>query len=267
LRFRSLVLLIVVAGVAAMAARPSFDSDTWWHLRTGQWIVENREVPRMDPFSSTMRGAPWSPPGWLAQVVMLGFYRAGGAVGLTAFTAILVGVALLFLWNLLEGPRLLRAAILLLSAATSAVYWAARPHIASFALAAFTFWALEQWRRGIRRWVVWLLPVAMALWVNLHGGFAIGFLFLLMYLASSLIDLVGGLLRKKETWSEAWQKRRRDLATLGAVFVLCLAASAFNPHGPSVLAYPFRTVSIPVLRCTSRSGSPRFACRSSFPSW
>jgi hypothetical protein len=242
------VLLVVVVGVAAMAVRPAFDTDTWWHLRAGQWIVEHRQVPRVDPFSSTMRGSPWTYPGWLAQVVMLEFYRVGGLVGLTAFSAILVGVAFLFLWPLLEGPLLLRAALLLLAAATSAVYWAARPHLASFALAAIFYWALERRRRDSKSRAIWLLPLAMALWVNLHGGFAIGVILLLMVLGGALVDLFAAPARHFGTWSEAWHLRRGEIGTHFAVLLLCLAASTANPHGPAILAYPFKTVSIPVLQ-------------------
>jgi hypothetical protein len=39
------------AASAAMATRLAVDTDTWWHLRTGQWIVEHCAVPHTDPFS------------------------------------------------------------------------------------------------------------------------------------------------------------------------------------------------------------------------
>jgi hypothetical protein len=120
-------------------------------------------------------------PGWLAEVVMLGFYRLGGLQGLTLFTAILVAAALVFLWRLLEGALLLRAAVLLLAAATSAVYWAARPHVATFTLAAFFLWALERRRTGTHPRTIWLLPLGMALWTNAHGGFIAGFVLILMF--------------------------------------------------------------------------------------
>jgi hypothetical protein len=32
------------------------------------------------------------------------------------------------------------------------------------------------------------------------------------------------------------------------VFLICLGAAAFNPHGPAILLYPFKTLSIPVLQ-------------------
>jgi hypothetical protein len=247
--YRRLVLLIVVLGVAAMAIRPSTDTDTFWHLRTGAWIVENREIPRSDPFSSTAAGQPWTSPGWLADVALFEVQQVAGFQGLSLFTAAMAAIALLFLWPLLEGPILLRAAVLLLAAATSAAYWAARPHIATFALASFFLWALA--RRAHSRWrrVVWLLPVAMILWVNLHGGFAVGFLLLAMVLAGVLIEILLAALSGRMTIRDAWSGHRSDVLGLSAIFLLCLAAGAVaNPYGPAILLYPFKTVSIPVLQ-------------------
>jgi hypothetical protein len=248
MKFRSLVLLVVILGVAAMALRPSFDTDTWWHLRAAQWIVENRQVPRTDVFSHTMQGEPWAYPGWLAEIVMLGFYRLGGLQGLTLFTAGLVAVSLVFLWSLLEGPLLLRAAVLLLAAAASAVYWAARPHVASLALTAFFLWALECRRRRVRPRVIWLIPAGIALWVNVHGGFVAGYALILMYLAGSLLDAFLAPLVGETTAAESWLRHRADVGALAAVFALSLLAASVNPHGPAILLYPFKTLAIPVLQ-------------------
>ena len=56
MNIRRLVMWITFLAVFAMSARVSIDSDTWWHLRAGQWIVENRAVPQVDPFSYTRQG-------------------------------------------------------------------------------------------------------------------------------------------------------------------------------------------------------------------
>lgn len=246
--FRSLALLVVVVGVAAIAVRPAFDSDTGWHLRAGEWIVANGRVPTVDVFSHTAVGEPWRYPGWLADVLLLGAFRAGGLAGLTVLMAAVVGISLTLVWRLLDGPLLLRAAVLLLAAATAAVYWAARPHILTFALAAVFLYVLERHRRGRRSLELWLLPIGMAVWVNVHGGFIVGYILLLMFLAGSIFELLAALLTGRETWEGAWSDRRREIVSLGAVFGLCLVAAALNPHGPAILAYPFRTVAIPVLQ-------------------
>src|SRR5258706_8716821 len=35
------------------------DSDTGWHIRTGEGILISREVPRTDPYSFTHQGREW----------------------------------------------------------------------------------------------------------------------------------------------------------------------------------------------------------------
>ena len=66
---------ITFLAVFAMAARISVDTDTWWHLRAGQWIVENRQIPREDAFSYTRAGEAWEYPGWLVEAPMFIIYR------------------------------------------------------------------------------------------------------------------------------------------------------------------------------------------------
>ena len=46
--------LIAVAGVYLF--RPLYDPDFYWHLKTGQWIWQNKSLPHFDPF-----GIPPSP--------------------------------------------------------------------------------------------------------------------------------------------------------------------------------------------------------------
>jgi hypothetical protein len=47
------VLLLAALGVLAflLGCYELFDTDVWWQLRSGQWILENRRVPRLDIFT------------------------------------------------------------------------------------------------------------------------------------------------------------------------------------------------------------------------
>ena len=49
---RLLIVIALYAIPAMLVMQPVQDLDIWWHLRTGQWIVEHRAVPVTDPFSS-----------------------------------------------------------------------------------------------------------------------------------------------------------------------------------------------------------------------
>jgi hypothetical protein len=61
---RLLVAILFIA-IFTMAVRLPADTDTWWHLRSGQYILENGSVPTTDPFSHTKAGQPWIDHGWL----------------------------------------------------------------------------------------------------------------------------------------------------------------------------------------------------------
>ena len=78
LSLERLLLLVTLIAVFTMAVRVPADTDTWWHLLAGRYIVENRTVPLTDPFSHTRLGTPWIDHGWLAQILLYGFYALGG---------------------------------------------------------------------------------------------------------------------------------------------------------------------------------------------
>jgi hypothetical protein len=247
LRFHRLVLILTLLAIFTMAVRVSTDSDTFWHLRAGSWMAENRQILRTDPFSLTRYDQPWAYPGWLAQITLFGIFKGLGYVGLNLFTALMVVLAFGLMWSALEGTPLLRAFVLVLAAAASAVYWAARPHIITFALSAAFLLILELVKRGRTR-LLWILPALMILWVNVHGGFVFGFMLLVLYLAGELVEFILAAVQVGGSIRGAWNQRRTLILGFTMTGLGCAAASVLNPHGIQMLAYPFKTVSIGVLQ-------------------
>lgn len=230
-----------------MAVRVSIDTDTWWHLRAGSLIVGERQFLRTDPFSLTRFGQSWNYPGWLSQGLLYKIYEVFGFAGLNLLTAVFVIIAFVFIWRILEGPLLMRSAVILLTGTVAGVYWSARPQIISFTLAGVFLWVLHEFVRG-RRAILWILPPLTAIWANLHGGFAIGFMFIIGYLLGETIDAVGAVIRRVVSLSEAWLKARARILSLIGVGLACAVALCLNPHGPEMLLYPFKTIAVGVLR-------------------
>ena len=241
-----------------MALRVSLDSDTWWHLGAGRWMIEHGSLLGEDPFSFTRSGSPWHYPGWLAQLLLYVVYRVAGAGGLNVLTAAVVTLAFIFVYRATRGDAFLRSFIVLLAAIASAVYWSARPQILSLLLAAVFAWILEDFRSQGRNHL-WLLPPLTALWVNLHGGFAIGFIFI----ALTMIGVgVEGLLAAGAERRGAW----RSTAMLAGVGLACAVAVGLNPFGYEMLSYPFKTVGIGALRAYIQEWqSPDFHTREAQP--
>lgn len=243
--FRKLMTYVTFLAVLTMAVRISVDTDTWWHLRAGEAILE-QGILRTDLFSLTRQGQSWVYPGWISQLLLIGVFRLAGVAGLNLLTGLLVLLAFAVLWHRMDAPVLFRSFVIVLATAASGVYWSARPQILSFALAGVFLTLLEGAQQGERRPLV-VLPVLMALWANLHGGFVIGFLLLLAYLGGTIAEiLVDGWLQG--SLREMLRQRRDDLRWFGLTFLGCVVAVALNPHGPQMLLYPFQTVSIGVLQ-------------------
>jgi len=258
---RQLVVAITFLAVFAMAARISVDNDTWWHLRAGQWIVENGSIPQADPFSFTRLGEEWRYPGWLVEVPLFWLYQLLGPGGLNLWTAGMVALTFWFVWQTLSGGEFLRAFVIILAATASGIYWAARPYMLTFLFSGLYLYLLESdksiahsqsvaWRGY---WRLWILPVLMIIWANSHGGFAVGIILWGVYFISALIDGLLDIFSRDDRESRSFLENlgmvlaNRRLQVLGIVGLLLLLGVCINPSGPVMLLYPFKTVGIDVL--------------------
>lgn len=267
LTIERLTTVILFLLLFAMAVRVPTDTDTWWHLRVGELIVESGGVPREDTFSHTRAGHAWIDHSWGGQVLLYGVYRAfggdgqigdSGNIGLALYTAALATGAMALVYRMCAGTAYLRAFVVVLGAAAAAVFWSPRPQMLSFFLAALVLYLLHRFRRERVDWL-WAIPPLMALWANLHGGFAIGFILLLGTLAG---ETLGALLNPDDPHTVGWRGVRRLLIVIG----VSIPAVALNPYGLKMLAVPFETVGIGALQDFIQEwASPDFHQRQVWP--
>lgn len=258
---RKLVIVLTFLGVFAMAARLTIDTDTWWHLRAGAWILENRQIPTVDLFSFTEFGNSWRYPGWFVQIPMVLIYSGLGPGGLNLWTAVMVTLAFALVWRVMPGGVLLRAFLVVFGATVAAVYWAARPYLVSFLLTALFLHALESHRRGEKK-AFWWLILGMILWVNSHGAFIVGYLLWGAYGADAGIRWLFARWKNLPAAPDL-AVTVRQLLLIGATMT---ATAGINPHGYRILAYPFQTVSIDALGAVINEWqSPNFADANVWP--
>jgi chromate transport protein ChrA len=141
-----LVGLLCYTGILVLGGRVLGDPDTYWHIAVGRWIIEHRAVMHQDVFSFSMPGAPFTPPEWLAEVLIAWIYDHFGWAGLVASTAFCVAAAMAMLLRvLLRMLSPVHALIAtLLTAAVVAPHVLARPHI-------FTLPILVTWTAALVR--------------------------------------------------------------------------------------------------------------------
>ena len=207
--------------------------DFWWHLKAGEVIVTTRSIPRIDLFSFTAAGKPFILQNWLTEALYYLVYRLGGLPLLVALNTLLLVATLAPIYHLnweLSGHRLRLSVLTTLMVAFSlAIYSNMRPQVVSFALFAFFYWVLSGYRRR-RRDLLWTLPIAMALWVNLHGAFVLGIGLIGLFLGGEAVRrLIHG--PQMDVLSTA------ELRKLTLILGLTLLATLANPETYRVYAY------------------------------
>lgn len=234
LTFNRLITLIAFIAVFAMAARTTVDTDLYWHLATGRTIVETGTIPQTDPFSSTRLGTPWINVQWLPEVGLYLLYRTGGFSALWLLVAGLVTLTAVLVWKTMAGDVFVRAFGLILFAAASGLVWTPRPNILTFLLLAALNTILYLYRhRSVDR--LWLIPLMFLVWVNLHGGYLIGFVLIGVTLGGDAIDR---LLHQAGPSCMTWAGMRK-LLVVTLIGVLALVVNLF---GIRALLLPVQTV-------------------------
>jgi hypothetical protein len=230
--------MLVALGLLGMTARNATDPDLWWHLRTGQWIVENGHIPHTDVFSFTRAGYPWISHEWLSEVAFYEIWKHIGAAGLIIFAAIVTSAGFAFLYLRCPGKSYWAAAATALGALVAAPSWGVRPQMFTFTLASLLLWLIE---RGEQRpkLLFWIPPLFL-LWLNLHAGFALGPALLLAYGI--------GLILETATGNTPWPQVRPIVLRVLLLLLACLALVPLNPSGAQLYRYPFDTLRSPGMR-------------------
>lgn len=238
---RGLFVACLLMWLFALTARMIHDPDFWWHLKTGELIIQTGSIPHTDPFSHTVTGKAWVAHEWLSEVLMYGVYRASGLTGLIFVFAALTSAAYWITYLRSEGRPFAAGGALLLGAFASSSVWGVRPQMFTLLLTSIFLSILDHHLRGrARTRMLWWLVPSMLLWVNLHGGFALGLALVVLSIAGTLLD--GWLVEGERA---ATVKRLRALVVvLGA----CLLVVPLNPNGVHMFTYPFETLASPMMQ-------------------
>jgi len=237
------LLLLMSLSIGILAPRLLGDAGTGWHIVNGQLILRDHTITRTDPFSATMKGQPWYAWEWLFDLAIARIHQWAGLNGVVFFAATVIAVtfAVAFRLALRRGASVPVALILLvLAIASSAIHLFARPHILSWLLAVVWFEWLDASETNLalgRDHRLFWLPVLTLFWVNVHGGFVLGFALCGIYLCS-------GMMRYWRT-RESGEKvlLRGWLGRLAAVSGISFLTGLINPFGYKLYLHVFQYLS------------------------
>lgn len=208
------IALLPLMGLSYLFAIPA--QDYWWYLRLGGDIVSSASIPSVDTMSYSRAGLPIFYQQWLSGLIFYFVHQSAGSALTFLLRGLLIGASYGLEWFMVRrysGARLATILVILLGLSSSN-NWVMRPQLFAYPLFMLCVWAVYEWREGKHR-LLFLPPLAVMFWVNLHGSFALPFI-----LAGSALLFGGG-------------NRKIMLLALGA---MCFA-SLINPYGFGVWRY------------------------------
>jgi hypothetical protein len=233
-----LLVFVFMLLIFTAATQPITDPDFWWHLRTGQYIVETRSIPHTDIFSSLHFGKEWITHEWLSEVVMYSIFHRLGYGGLIVLFSILITSAFFLIYQACRHRNVnayIAGFASLLGAAATMPTWGVRPQMFSLFFASVFVSVLNGYYRDKSKFQIWWLVPLTILWVNMHAGFAAGVALIILVIAALITDR---LILRQDSRTDLWQRIR----PLCLLLVICLAAVFINPNGARMYSYPFETL-------------------------
>jgi len=226
------VLFSVLVTIGAKHALSA--GDTFWHIKAGEVMLDRHSLLATDIFSHTAYGKPWITHEWLSEIIMAGIHMFAGLDGVALFFLLIACLTYWLLFRLLnhfsgEGLTTLCVSVAVL---LTMPHLLARPHIFTWLFGVANLYILM-----IRRDKLFLLPVLTVVWANLHGGFMIGILLQVFFIAGYLFDNHPDSLININEWLNLLSQSRKPLIVLS---ISILAAGILNPFGFELFIFPFQ---------------------------
>jgi hypothetical protein len=200
------------------------DAGTFWHIRTGEWMIDHLQILRTDPFSQSESN--WVPTQWLAEILMAYSYRIGGFATLTTLSSFIIALWISILvrrWFLAGMHPILVWFLAILVLKIGAVHFLARPLLINYlGITLLSYFILDfENRRAKASWLLWCFPLAV-FWANCHGGYLGGL---------SILGLATLIWTTQFLFSQGPIKDFHNLLTLWCGNFIWLIAPCISPFG------------------------------------
>jgi hypothetical protein len=229
------ILLAPALVFIATAIDRNYQTDLWHHLARGRVLVEEGVLLNTDRFTFTVTGQPFRDVNWGWQAAFYWLFRAGGLPLVQTVNSAVLALMMGLLCALARRRCGSAAVACGVCVAAFLGLWPLliiRPQTLSLLLFVVLMAVLEA--ASYRPRALFLPPIIMALWVNLHGGFPVGLVLIGSYLLAAGADAIA-------LGSVDGSRRSVRLIRACWPWLFCLAASVagtlLNPYGWHVYEY------------------------------
>ncbi len=250
---RTIFIFLGVLLIFFIALRPPTDPDMGWHIRDGQYLLENDlHVAKKDMFSYTMPNFPLIMHEWVTDVLMAEIYQKTNLFMLSVIFALIVtGAFLLVSWGV-EAKIEYKIISSILGVIASIPVLGVRPQMLNLLGLALVVFIILKFRKNNQSKIIYVLPLIFLVWVNMHGGFAVGLFLLGVFIGLEIFKLTLAIILKKffkngrvlkaEKWLRENSISGNKIIPLISVFLISSLATLFNPYGWRTYIEIFNTI-------------------------
>lgn len=215
----------------------NYGNDFYWHLKTGEYIINNNKIPHTGIFSyyAISNNLTWISHEWLFEVIIYLYQNLFSNYGASIYIIFSLIILSFLSWKLNQENFIKYPFYTVIWAVVSMLILAnkilPRPHLISYILFAVTILIAFQIQKGKNNKIIFLVPIISILWSNIHGG------------SSNLSYIIYGIFLLDSIRRKDKELSKKYLTTL----VLSLLFIMINPHGIKMIFYPYQNMTYKVM--------------------
>lgn len=209
-----------------------FTADLGRHIANGRELLKSFDVLTSNYYSYTFPDFPFVNHHWASGLLFHLIHSIWGFEALSLLHSGIITFAFLCMGHIVCRQTTSLASILICGLCLPLVVarTEVRPESFSYLFVALFYLLLWHWRyRALASRWLWILPIGMMLWINLHIYFFFGFI---LFVAFAIDKLQNSRHNRKNFIDE--------VRFLGLIAIAMFLASLINPLGWQIVIYPFR---------------------------
>ena len=217
----------------AFSIKATREPDIWWQIRTGEWILENGQVPKTDMFSNSVAGTEWINIKWGFEVLAAWITKLFGPE-CVFILQILVSIGIVFflkkivsLFNLKSVAA--SALALFITFAFIEYRIVGRPEMTThFLFVLYLFILFNHFKNPTSKFI-WVLIPLQIFWTNMHEAYGLGIVLIGIFFFAA--------------WVDTFRNKASRPKVISAILGLSILAVLVNPRGVVMLLRPFNIFS------------------------
>lgn len=170
---RNVLLISIFIFIITLLLGKNSDGDTLFHIKIGEWIIQNKMFPTVDMFSMH-ENLSYSAYAYGFDIILYLIYKALGFKGLVLFKYLfwytIILMSSYFVYKLSKSNNVFYPLIVTGIIILGFTFKNIRPHMISYMILIIQLYIMNKWAKNKESKIIYLIPITFLILNNLHAG-------------------------------------------------------------------------------------------------